>query len=243
MELTKRRTISLAKGAVKQFWAIRKKQASKQKASGKSDQGSRGAATGGAQMDGVIDAFCDLASLSGVPEQSVFRKSRFLELPGYFRPTKQWDLLVVHDGVLLAALEAKSQVGPSFGNNVNNRAEEALGNALDLWTAFKYRAYGRAVRPWLGYFFLLEDCPESRKPRTTREPHFEVMKEFRGASYAKRYEILCQRLIFERQYDASAFLMSQKSDGITGKFSEPCPELSFHRFASSFVAHLKGNMQ
>jgi hypothetical protein len=46
-------------------------------------------------------------------------------LPGYFRPTKLWDVLVIHDKRLLAAIELKSQVGPSFGNNFNNRTEEA----------------------------------------------------------------------------------------------------------------------
>jgi hypothetical protein len=43
-----------------------------------------------------------------------------MELPGYFRPTKEWDLLVILDGNLLASIEFKSQIGPSFGNNYNN---------------------------------------------------------------------------------------------------------------------------
>ncbi|MEY3276128.1 MAG: Restriction endonuclease XhoI, partial [Verrucomicrobiota bacterium] len=32
-------------------------------------------------------------------------------LPGYFRATKNWDVLVVHRDRLLAAFEFKSQVG------------------------------------------------------------------------------------------------------------------------------------
>jgi hypothetical protein len=31
----------------------------------------------------------------------------------------EWDLLVVRDGMLLVAIEAKSQVGQSFGNDFN----------------------------------------------------------------------------------------------------------------------------
>jgi hypothetical protein len=65
------------------------------------------------------------------------------ELPGFFRPTKDWDMLVVHEGHLIAAVEFKSQRGPSFGNNFNNRTEEAIGNATDLWTAFREGAYGK----------------------------------------------------------------------------------------------------
>jgi hypothetical protein len=60
--------------------------------------------------------------VAGIPDRFVFRK-RAVELPGYFRPTKEWDLLLVRDKTLIAAVEAKSQVGPSFGNNFNNRTE------------------------------------------------------------------------------------------------------------------------
>ena len=41
------------------------------------------------------------------------------------------DLLVVTEPAtrLVMAIELKSQVGASFGNNYNNRTEEAIGNA------------------------------------------------------------------------------------------------------------------
>jgi hypothetical protein len=65
------------------------------------------------------------------------RQRAVLTLPGFFRPTKLWDMLVIHEGKLIAAIELKSQVGPSFGNNFNNRTEEAIGNAHDLWTAYR----------------------------------------------------------------------------------------------------------
>ena len=117
---------------------------------------------------------------------------RVLTLPGFFRPTKLWDLLVVRDGRLIAAIEFKSQVGPSFGNNANNRAEEAIGTAVDLWTAYREGAFGETPKPFLGYFFLLEDAPESRSPVEESSPHFAVFPEFAQASYADRYNILCQ---------------------------------------------------
>lgn len=240
MELTEQQASTLAKKAVRHFWQAREAQASKQKTSGKADQGSRGAVTGGAQMNGFIDAFMDLAAIAGIPKEAVYTQSRFLELPGYFRATKEWDFLIVLDGVLLAAIEAKSQVGPSFGNNFNNRTEEAMGSALDLWTAFREKAYKRTIRPWLGYLFLLEDCIQSQKPVSIREPHFEVFPEFREASYAKRYEIFCKKLLLERHYDATAFLLSKGEEGLTGGYSEPCSDIGFCRFALSLVSHLKG---
>jgi len=115
-----------------------------------------------------MDGFCALVNWllvqNGMTEASIYVRAN-LELPGYFRPTKQWDMLVVHEGHLIAALEFKSQRGPSFGNNFNNRTEEALGNAKDLWTAYREGAFGKErPRPWLGWLMLLEDSSGSRQP-------------------------------------------------------------------------------
>jgi hypothetical protein len=122
--------------AVAHYWGTRASQRKKQEVTGKADQGLRSAVTGGAQMDGFIDLFTELVTLAGIPGNCVFR-NRAVELPGFFRSTKEWDLVVVRKQTLIVAIEAKSQVGPSFGNNFNNRAEEAIGSALDLWTAFR----------------------------------------------------------------------------------------------------------
>ncbi len=114
---------SRTKRAVTIYWATRTAQQQKQKKSGRVDQGLRSAVTGGAQMDGFIQLFTDLITDCGLPSKFIHRM-KAVELPGFFRPTKEWDLLVVKDGTLIAAIEAKSQVGPSFGNNFNNRTEE-----------------------------------------------------------------------------------------------------------------------
>jgi Restriction endonuclease XhoI len=163
--------------AVRFYWQTRTKQLEKQAGSGAKDQGLRSAVTGGAQMDGFIELLTKLVIEAGVDRSHIFYQES-LELPGYFRPTKQWDFLVVVKGQLVAALEAKSQVGPSFGNNFNNRTEEAMGSALDLWTAFREKAFGTGVRPWLGYMFLLDDCPKSRAAVAVKEPHFKVFEDF-----------------------------------------------------------------
>jgi len=97
-------------------------------------------------MDGFIQLLADLLADAGIPDSIIYRKQR-IELPGFFRPTKEWDLLVVADGQLLASLELKSQVGPSFGNNYNNRTEEAVGNATDFWTAYREGAFTKSPRP------------------------------------------------------------------------------------------------
>jgi hypothetical protein len=138
--------------AVTIYWATRTAQQQKQQQSGRVDQGLRSAVTGGAQMDGFIQLFTDLITDCGLPSKFIRRK-KAVELPGFFRPTKEWDLIVVKDGTLIAAIEAKSQVGPSFGNNFNNRTEEALGSALDLWTAYREGAFLSSPQPFLGLLF------------------------------------------------------------------------------------------
>ena len=223
------------RGAVTQFWSSRETQAQKQGAkTGVRDAGARAAVTGGSQMDGFVALVRDLLEESGVDRPVVYCE-RHIELPGWFRPEKKWDLLVVVEGCLIAAIEFKSQVG-SFGNNFNNRTEEALGSATDLWAAYREGAFKPSARPWLGYLMLLEDAPASTRPVKAQEPHFKVFEEFRSASYAGRYEILLTKLVRERLYDAACFLMSDSTDGLNGQYSEPVAELSFTNFVSSLTA-------
>lgn len=225
--------------AVSHFWRMRDQQATKQIARPDADRGARSAVTGGAQMDGFLNLLAEILRESGVHESELFfRKS--VELPGFFRPTKEWDLLIVREGHLLAAIEVKSQVGPSFGNNFNNRTEEAMGSALDIWTAYREGAFGAAVRPWLGYLFLLEDCQRSRTPVAVREPHFRVFPEFVDASYCRRYELFCKKLVMERHYNATAFLVSSRERGIQGQYTQPCLDLTVDSFVRSLVSHIKG---
>lgn len=80
-------------------------------------------------MDGFSRSISKLLTEAGIEEENIFQRIS-VELPGYFRPTKEWDIVVVVDGNLIAAIELKSQIGPSFGNNFNNRTEEALGTAM-----------------------------------------------------------------------------------------------------------------
>lgn len=220
------------------YWSSRNSQKRKQAESGAPDMGSRGAVTGGAQMDAFVDLISDAIIKSGIPEDCIFKKSA-VELPGYYRPEKKWDLVVVRNGMLGAAIELKSQMGPSFGNNFNNRTEEAIGSATDIWVAYREGRFGKKMfKPWLGYLFLLEDCADSSNPVAVREPHFPVDDAFKDASYKKRYEIFCQRLVLERIYDASCFLTAQFS-GNPLTVNEPNLGLSYDHFILSLQSQMR----
>jgi len=225
--------------AVAHFWRTRLEQGAAQGgASGQKDYGSRSEVTGGAQMDGFVNLVAEIVAEAGISDASIHR-DQSLELPGFFRPSKEWDLLVVVGDQLLACCEFKSQVG-SFGNNFNNRTEEAIGTAQDLWTAYREGAFQTSARPWLGWLMLLEQAEKSMRPIAVREPHFPVFSEFRDASYAKRYELLGLKLMRERLYDSTCVLLSPRDLGTNGEYSEPNVELGFERFAASLSGHAAG---
>lgn len=226
-------------GAVREFWQTRDRQAAEQQERGASDQGARGAATGGQQMDGFVARIVELMVRVGVKPADIHTSRNLTHLPGFFRPTKSWDIVVVSGGQFMAALELKSQVGPSFGNNFNNRTEEAMGSALDIWTAYRDQAFHPSSAPWLGYLLLLEDCPRSCRPVDVEEPHFKVFPEFVGASYARRYELFCRKLCLERQYTAACFLLADPAQAhMRENYAEPAEDLTALRFLGGLLRHI-----
>jgi hypothetical protein len=224
------------KGAIRHFWTARETQSQKHGATSEDrDRGRRAAVTGGKQMDGFVNLVRDLLVDAGLTEPAIYCRTH-IELPGWFRPEKQWDLLIVIERCLIAAIEFKSQIGPSFGNNYNNRTEEALGSATDIWAAYREGAFKPSLRPWLGYLMLLEEAPASMRPVRAKEPHFKVFPEFAKASYAKRYELLLTKLVRERLYDSACLLLSDEKTGVRGGCRQPSEELSFRNFALSLLA-------
>lgn len=216
----------LVSRAVRDFWGLR----GKVRPDGMQG-GTRDAVLGGKNMDGFVDLVRAVVAHAGFPPEVVHTQRSRVILPGFFRATKNWDVLVIHDRRLIAVFEFKSQVG-SFGNNFNNRSEEVIGSAADLWVAHHHGAYADSVHrgrnrisedlpsllnpaiindprpPFLAWLMLLEDCEGSRMPVRCDEPHYPVFDEFRGASYAKRYQILCERLVERQLYSAAAMELS-----------------------------------
>ena len=227
-----------ASKAVRAFWKGRTTAQKKQVISGKADAGSRGAVTAGKNMDGFVSLLIDLIKANGLKDAEIIRNGRLqLTLPGYFRPTKMWDMLVIRENRLVAAIELKSQVG-SFGNNFNNRTEEAIGTAHDLWTAYREGSFGDAPRPFVGWLMLVEDAPRSRSAVTDRSGHFPVRPEFKDASYIDRYNLLCKKLMQEQLYTTASVIASPKTAARSGEFSEMSEMTSLKNFVTSFAGHI-----
>jgi len=226
--------------AVQAFWGNREAARQKQIESGRADQGERAGVTAGKNMDGFIALILDLIQANGLAHADIHQERSVLTLPGFFRPTKRWDLLVIYKGELIAAIELKSQVGPSFGNNFNNRTEEAIGTAHDFWTAYREGAFGKQPRPFVGWLMLVEDAPESRCPVRDNSCHFPIFKEFKGASYLKRYDLLCRKLIQEQLYTTASVLASPRDAADSGAFSSLSRMTSLKTFVASLAGHIAG---
>jgi hypothetical protein len=224
--------------AVKMFWSKRAKAIQAQSMRGARDQGERSGVTAGKNMDGFLSLVKDVICRNGLGASSICLNRRVLTLPGYFRPTKIWDLLVMHNSHLVAAIELKSQVGPSFGNNFNNRTEEALGTAMDFWTAYRNGAFGESPAPFVGWLMLVEDCESSRLAVRDTSPHFPLFPEFEGASYAERYNILCRKLMKEKLYTAATVLASPRAGRRTGAFSELSEMTALRPFVAALAGHV-----
>lgn len=223
---------------MKAFWSCRKKALTKQAASGKADAGTRSAVTAGKNMDGFVSLLIDLIKANGLKDACIIRDGRVpLTLPGYFRPTKMWDMLVLRQDRLIAAVELKSQVG-SFGNNFNNRTEEAIGTAHDLWTAYREGSFGESMRPFVGWLMLVEDAPGSRSAVSDRSQHFPVRPEFVNASYIQRYELLCRKLMQENLYTSASVIASPASAARNGSYAEVSEMTGLKSFLTSFAAHI-----
>jgi len=229
-----------AHDAVKAFWGNREIARQKQLVSEKVDQGERAGVTGGKNMDGFLALLTDTVRDNGLTAAEIHLERRALTLPGFFRPTKLWDMLIMYHGRLIAAIELKSHVGPSFGNNCNNRAEEAVGIAVDFWTAYREGAFGEQPRPFVGWMMLIEDCLESRRPVRDTSPNFPVFPEFNGASYADRYHLLCRKLVQEQLYTTASVLLSPRSAMASGEYTELSELTGLKTFIATLAGHVAG---
>ena len=242
--------------AVRTYWGIQSAQAQKQIEAGVQDTGRRGEVTGGGHLDGFLVTIENLLTVAGVDPATIYTHKLLSVLPGFFRPTKMWDLLVVDDdGRVRIVIELKS-IGSSFGNNANNRAEEAIGNAHDLWTAYREEALGRFPKPWVGYLFVLPVNSKSTKPVNVEEPHHRADTVYRGegrlvvrksssiekrrtvigVSYQQRFEILCRRLVHEGLYSEACLLLSDvdRVDDVKN-YNSPAGDIGDERFVEQLI--------
>lgn len=115
-----------------------------------------------------------------------------------------------------------------------------MSNATAFWTAYREGAFGKSPRPFLGYLMLLEDRPKvhAKPARPIKPSYFDVFPEFRQASYAERYLLLCENLVLESLYSSAALTLSPRTAGANGDYSEVSESTSLATFISQFRGKL-----
>lgn len=223
----------LMQEAVANFWAIRDRQATEQAARGVVDAGTRGAVTGGRHLGPIEALIRRVLTDAGVNETDI-HNGQSAKLPGWFREFKNWDIVVFDGGTLVAVVELKSQVG-SFGNNLNNRIEEAIGQTVDFWQAVD-RGLMPGLRPWFGYVMIVEETAGSTGNVRTARGLVPPDPVFENASYVERYATAFVRLHQERLLDAVTFAKSPRG---TNQVTYPAPALSFQHFATTLYNRVR----
>lgn len=197
--------------AISAYWRTKSEQETAARKIRSTAEGTAKTVRGGGQFNPLINLISRFFTDAGFPLESVGVKKGQVALPGFFRPNKQWDLVVVYKGVLVAAIEMKALGGPSFGNNYNNRVEEAIGNSVDVARAYR-EGFTGPEKPWLGYFFLMHDHPKSRSPVRVSGGPFPAEELWAGRSYQDRYEIGATRLLEDDYYDSICYVVSSPDD-------------------------------
>ncbi len=227
--------------AVRSYWKSKNTALKKNQAGQRVDQGRRGAATAGKNFNGFAKMFAALAQKYGGNSLEIYDNKTHVVLPGHFRPSKQWDLVLIDKGRLIATLEFKALGGPSFGNNANNRCEEALGSGTDLSVAQREGRFGAGANPFIGYCILVEDEDNSRCVPKRGNPsiHFASDPVFRTASYQERMRILCERMVQERIYTAAAVIASPPNAAKSGLFTDLSTATSLNQLIARFLSHVE----
>jgi hypothetical protein len=233
------------KCAIKSFWKIR--------------DGGKGV-RGGQTLNGFIDLISDTINNSGLSDIQIHTGKKETQLPGYFRPHKSWDIVVISGGKLVVAIELKSQVS-SIGKNFNNRSEEVLGSGIDLHSAIEENAFDSDTEVFTGYLILVENSEESRKLAQINMPYFPVMQGFlndentrgsvyspntsgkyptvTGVSYLTRYDLLCKRLVLKKLYTAATLVVSNEQNGDLGDYDSVSPQTSVESFLMKLDNHCR----
>jgi hypothetical protein len=124
--------------AIAAYWGAKQLQNEQSAIKAAVGAGTAGSVRGGKHFDVIATLLAKFFLDAGFPPESIrVSKSQGLELPGYYRPQKQWDLVVVHQGVLVAAFEMKALGGrPSATTTTTGERKHSAAR----WTSAAQRS-------------------------------------------------------------------------------------------------------
>jgi hypothetical protein len=211
--------------ALRSWIDVRVEQALRSNGTGNAQGGNRPAVTGGKHLN-AIDLLVQEELTATGAEGLELRLGRKAALPGYYRPTKAWDLLVLQHGEPVLAVEYKSMNG-SEGRNLNNRADEVFGVAEDIRQAELHGLLPRTMRR--AYVFVMAMTPTStREVKVAKVAAGTTDPAFDGADYLERSALMCERMMDTGLYHF-AWAVGVRERPF--EWVEPRPAVTWDRFA------------
>jgi hypothetical protein len=188
------------------------------------------------RVEGFHTLVHQLLADNGLPEARVHTRPG-LELPGFFMPTRTWDLVVMQEGRLVAAIGIRGRAAQSVENDFVTLGEEALCTGKEMDTLSRRQAFGPGLRPWFGWLVLLEDSPALWRTAPMDPTLLQVLPEHRNSSQAERCERLVRELERHRLFDSCALLLCDEEPNQSGDYREPARELGLKRFLGHLASH------
>lgn len=184
----------------------------------------------------LVDAVIEELVRCGVDRASI-HPSQPLPLPGaYQNISRPWDLLVIEEGMPVAAVEVITVVGQASGRNIRNRMDDILASGVNVFRAYDQLSV-RALKPALGQVFLLEERRATTTPLPQRPKALAVSESTDPPKSAEgQLQDFFQRLLRDGMYDAVCYLMSQPPPDLAVR--EPDSEMGFSAFAEAMVARI-----
>lgn len=225
------------------WWSAKNEAIARLAADGKSDTGAQ--ARNAKHMQSIAMFVRQMFVDAGLPEADVTVDSI---IPGYYRRSKNWDVVAMHKGHLVGVVELKSQAS-SPGNNANNRIEEAIGSAVDAKAVQELTGAFGNLGVWAAWCMTFNRDAESGNPIQLTSIQKNRLRlplndpAFDNMTYAKQYATAVERLIAQKVYDAGWMLMTWvNSDGTIGH-DEPIPTATAVTLATQIEARVKFALQ
>lgn len=178
----------------------------------------------------LLAALVDALAKRGA-DRSWIHVGRTATLPGaYGLGRRAWDLVVIKDGIPLAAIVLKTLGGPSYGNNYNNRIQELTSIAFDVRRQYGSRELNQ-LQPYLGLIFILEESEHVNRPVRTPDDSYARLGD--GLSYKERLGETFEQFRKDGLYDGVCYVSSGRGEGVS--LEEPHPGLSIEDFVTNFA--------
>jgi hypothetical protein len=225
------------------WWAEKNEAIDRLAADGKSDTGAQ--ARNAKHMRSIAMFVRQMFIDAGLPEADVTVDSI---IPGYYRRSKNWDVVAMHKGHLVGVVELKSQAS-SPSNNANNRIEEAIGSAVDAKAVQELTGAFGNLGVWAAWSMTFNrDCESGNPIRLTSVQKSKLRfplndSAFENMTYAKQYAKAVERFIAQKVYDAGWMLITWVNrDGTIG-YDEPIPTATAETLATQIEARVKFALQ